>query len=261
MLGLGHRRSAPVDAGGEESHGGALADLVSTWSEAVVSTGWLAPGDWWHPTVEAVAAAVLTGGDPRPALARLGGARAQAGVGMAEALDDVEGLFRAVGVPTPPYDVVRCFVEAYADGLLGEMTLDACEDPLTGLTTTDYLRARLAEEYREADRDGATVADRSALVVVDTPAQGRGPLVAAVGMIEVADAMRAVFSGGETCAALTPWRAAALVRRQPGLARAAVLLQEMLDARRPRLSAARTWIEGLPAHDCAAAGLLVELAR
>lgn len=261
MLGLGHRRSAHVGDDDVASHGGALADLVSTWSEAVISTGWLAPGDWWHPTVEQAAAAVLAGGDPRPALARLGGARAQAGVSMAEALDDVEGLYQAAGAPTPPYAAVRCYVEAYADGLLGEMTLGACDDPLTGLATSGYLRMRMTEEYREAGRAGSCVADKAALVVVDTPADGRGPLVAAVGMIEVADGLRAVFSGGETCASLTPWRAVALVRRRAELARSVVLLGEILATRRPRLSSAHAWIEGLPASESAAAELLVELAR
>jgi len=156
---------------------------------------------------------------------------------------------------------MRCYIEAYNDELLGTMTLDACEDPLTGLTALEYLRTRLAEDYREVARDGGVIADRVALVVVDTPVAGRGPLVAAIGMIEVAESLRTVFSGGETCSSLTPWRAAALVRRRPDLPRSVQLLQEVLAARGPRLGIARSWIEGLPPHESAAADLLAELAR
>jgi len=221
----------------------------------------MSPSDWWHPSVETAAAAVLSGGDPRPALARLGGARAQAGVAVAEALDDMEALYLAAGVGEPPYAAVRCYVEAYGDAVLGTIKLDACEDPLTGLTTADYLRTRLAEEYREASRAGVVVGGRSALVVVDTPSQGRGRLLAAIGMIEVAHALRAVFSGGETCAALTPWRGVALVPRRLELPRSVVLLQELLSSRRTRIGHARSWIEGLPPRECAARDLLAELAR
>jgi len=179
---------------------------------------------------------------------------------MGEALDEVDSLYRASGRDTP-YDAVRSYVEAYSDALLGSLTLDSCEDPLTGLTTAEYLRTRLAEEYREAARDGVSVADTAALVVVDTPSDGRGRLVAAMGLIEVSDALRTTFSGGETCAGITPWRAVALVRRGPRLARSVLLLQELLREREPRLGRTRSWIEGLPPHECAAADLVAELAR
>lgn len=265
MLELGHgrldyRRSGQVDTD-LTAHGDALASLVSTWSEAVVSTGWGWPGDWWHPSVEAAAAAVLSDTDPCPALARLGDARAQAGVGVAEALDDVAALYAAAHAGEPPYGALRAFLEAYGDAVLGARDTGACEDPLTGLATLPYLRTRIVEEYREAARDGESIAQRSALVVVDTSDDDRRGLLPAVDRIEVAHALSSVFSGGETCAVLNRHRSVALVRRCASLPRSVQLLQELLDTRSPLVPPARSWVEGLPPHECGAAALLTELAR
>lgn len=260
MLGLGYRRRGHV-VGDVTCNGDALASLVSAWSDAVISTGLVGPGDWWHPSVEATAGAVLEGTDPGPALARLGEARARAGVGVTEALGEVEALFVVATCGEPPYGAVRAYVEAYGDALLGVVVPDGCEDPLTGLATMPYLRTRVAEEYREAARDGTPVAHRAAFVVVDTSADVRGGLLPAVGMIEVAHAMRTVFSGGETCAVINRRRCVALVPRRLELARSVQLLHEVLAARSPRLPVARSWVEGLPPLESGVAALLTELAR
>jgi hypothetical protein len=260
MLGLGYRRRGHV-VGDVTCNGDALASLVSAWSDAVISTGLVSPGDWWHPAVEATATAVLEGADPGPALARLGEARAQAGVGVTEALGEVEALFAATHGGEPPYRAVRAYVEGYGDALLGIVTPNDCEDPLTGLATMPYLRTRVTEEYREAARDGTPVTHRAAFVVVDTSADDRGGLLPAVGMIEVAQAMRTVFSGGETCAVISRRCCVALVPRRHELARSVQLLHEVLSARSSRLPNARSWVEGLPPRESGAAALLTELAR
>jgi hypothetical protein len=261
VLEVGRRRRDDVTRGDVSSNGGAPADLIDAWSDAVIGAGWVSPGDWWHPSVEPAAVAVLTGGDPCPALARLGGARAQAGVSMDEALTEIAALYEAAGSQEPPFDAVRAYVSAYGERVLDAMTLDACEDPLTGLTTVQYLHTRLGEVYRDCDRDGVAVEATSALVVAESAADRGGRLMAAVTMIEIADAMRTVFSGGETCAALTPWRAVALVPRRPELPRSVHLLQELLAERRRRAGDARVWIERLPAHEAAGADLVTELSR
>jgi len=80
-------------------------------------------------------------------------------------------------------------------------------------------------------------------------------------MIEVADVLRQVFSGGETCATVTPWRGVALVKRRAELPRLVQLVQELLTERRARVGPTRSWIEGLPSHEAAADDLLAELAR
>lgn len=261
----GYRRSdmrvGSVTVDDMSADGDALASLVSTWSEVAASTGWVWPGDWWHPSVEAAAAAVLNGVDAGPALARLGDARARAGVGVAEALDDLEALFAAACGAEPPYGALRAYVEAYGDAALGTAEHDGCEDPLTGLATMPYLRARVVEEYREAARDGALVARRAALVVVEISPDSGPALLATIEMIKVADVLRSVFSGGETCAALSRRRSAALVRRRETLPRSVQLLQELLAARSVNGATARSWVEGLPPHESGAVALLDELAR
>ena len=56
--------------------------------------------------VDAVAQAACRDGSLRQACTLLGRARAQAGVGIGEALTDVGALFRVMDQGTPPFDVI-----------------------------------------------------------------------------------------------------------------------------------------------------------
>ena len=63
--------------------------MRSLWRAASRDRGWSYPDDWWTPAVDAVTEAVVSDGDIAERCSRLGRARARAGVGMQETLDDV----------------------------------------------------------------------------------------------------------------------------------------------------------------------------
>jgi histidine ammonia-lyase len=152
---------------------------------------------------------------------------------------------------------------------------------LTGLTSLPHLRSRLDEVYRDAERRGVRVSSERALVVVESDQVARRSddglagqrsvdhsvaqrFGTALRMAEVADSLRAVFSGGETVARAGVHRGVALVRRHPDLAAQVESLRQLLKSRsaaKPDRGEQRVWIEGLPGSHDAASVLLDELAR
>jgi hypothetical protein len=188
-----------------------LAGLRDAWQRQSLVAGWLAEDDWWTAAVDAVAGAACRDGSLRPACTMLGRARAQAGVGIAEALTDLAALFRVLGQGTPPLEVITSLAEGWADDGLARMSDATCEDPLTGLVSLAYLRTRLREVYRDARQRGTCPQVTHRLVVVDLPRRpdpwGRIALVILVG-----HDLRAAFPGGDTLSLSRPGPAIALVR-------------------------------------------------
>ena len=76
--------------------------LRARWHEESLGTVWLRPADWYHPAVDALAVAILGGGDVAERARELGHARGADGVGIAEALDDLACLFRVTCSGEPP---------------------------------------------------------------------------------------------------------------------------------------------------------------
>lgn len=284
------------------------AGLRDDWRRISLESGWCFPQDWWAPAVDAVVEALLAGRDPAAAGIQLGAARADAGVGMAEALDDIHALYAALeSAITPaaePDDaggavpqsaevdsdeldlsvLMRSVAVGWADHAAASEGGTPCEDALTRLATSAYLRTRLAELYREAERSGRPIGTERALVVVALDDRSTDPPVgrAAAGergrsgsnrewdrvvrMVVVADAMRATFSGGETLASIGSGHAVACVGRDELLPRRVGLLRELVE--RQRLAdpargglAIRAWVEGLPTSLPAALALLDDLRR
>jgi hypothetical protein len=251
-----------------------------------MATGWTVPGDWWVPAVDAVAEAVEDGLDPSPACARLGRARAEAGVGLDEAFADLgalhavlgsrgaggsweQGVIRGAEAVSPEEELAalqRALALGWAEEACAPGGTAGCEDPLTGLVTRTYLRTRLGEVYREAERRGGLAADGSVLLVTDP-----GPVEEVAGMpveltrlgreLTVAESVRAAFSGGETLCALSPVRVVALVAREPTLPTRVAGLSRLLAGRLPPGRRPRIWVEGLPPTLPGALRLLEELAR
>ena len=81
-----------------------LQGLRTAWRRQSLSAGWLAEDDWWTAAVDAVARAACRYGSLRQACTMLGRARAEAGVGITEAMTDVAALYRVLGEGTPPLD-------------------------------------------------------------------------------------------------------------------------------------------------------------
>lgn len=273
QLGASRRRARDIWTPGR----GAVA-LREAWRRESAGSGWSRSGDWWVPEVDALAEAVASTDSVGPADAtgwlpacdRLGRARADAGVGLGETLDDVCALWRLLPAGAPPLPVVRAVAEAWADAGLCQLATTTCEDPLTGLATAGYLRTRLAEIYREAERAGTPVPDSHALLVVaaeppaadpDNPDDG-----GATGWrmlrhrLAVGVCLRTALSGGETLAALSATSAVCLVGRGPQLPPMLTGLRHGLTTH-AALRPVRVWLEPLPPKLDEAYALLKELAR
>jgi len=142
----------------------------------------------------------------------------------------------------------------------------SCEDPLTGLASLAHVRTRLAEVYRESELNDAAVPQSHALVVVALRTRGREALLEhhftrALRLTQVAEAVRAVFAGGQTIGRLGQNRAVALVPRTADLGTSVSLLTAYLADLGLGSSDVRVWIEGLPGSPESATRLLDELAR
>jgi GGDEF domain-containing protein len=217
------------------------------------------------PRFEAVGEALAAAADTRPACAVVGRDVARDGAALGEALDGLRTTFGLVMGLEPDFASVEALALGWSEATLEFLHDLSCEDPLTGLASLAHLRTRLAELYREAENEARPVSVDHALVVVETVAQGRDEhadrqFSRALRLVQVADAMRAVFPGGETVARLGADRAVVVARRAPRLGSSVALLRQVLvDC---GLGAdVRVWIEGLPTAAASATRLLDELSR
>lgn len=189
----------------------------------------------------------------------VGASAAQMGVPLHEVLDHVERAF----APDPPDFAVTCAASvAWAEEALVRRADIGCEDPLTSLATVPYVRSRLAEIYRGADRDERPAADTAALVVVELPRPVRGnEIELALMALGVSDVLRTVFAGDETVAQLSVRRFAALVARERTdgvtMSLISLLLERAMADGRP----SRLWVERLPASVDDVAQLLAALSE
>ncbi|KAA2260909.1 GGDEF domain-containing protein [Solihabitans fulvus] len=255
-----------------------LRALRSRWRTASIAAGWLFPSDWALTEVDAVCEAAITGGDLAKPLARLGRARADSGASLEETLRDLAAFHAVWSNPSFSTGMVSPNIDAMPASLLKVIALgwaDApgtppagctSEDGLTGLVTPCYLRTRLAEVYREAEAAGREPGTDHVLVFVAldlSKAVGWSRLVA---MALVADALRAVFAGGETLASVGPSVVAVLGRRDglaESLANVRWLVKDKLavDPNVQPTGPARIWLERLPDTHQAACDLLVRVGR
>jgi hypothetical protein len=232
-------------------------ELRQAWRLASAAT-WRMPRDWWVPEVDGLVDALSTAQDAIGACAKLGRARAEAGVGLREALDDLGALYRQLPAGGPPPGMIRAISEAWAEACVATANrIASCEDPLSGLTSAPYLRARLAEVYRESDRIGRAAGEDHILLVVDASAAlaeaGPAGWDTIVFRLRLGDLLRSVFPGGETLSSAGAALVIGLLARGPLLQSQVERLNHEL--RSPDgLPGCRIWLEGLPgtlpaAHD------------
>ena len=255
-----------------------LRALRSRWRTASIASGWRFPTDWAIPEVDLVCEAVLTGGAPEAALAKLGRARARAGSGLGETLQDVAALHAVLTVPehrdgmvaadpdAMPARLLRVTALAWSDVVVRQLAHTETCDGLTGLSTAAYLRARLREIYREASATGEDVAARYALVVVSPDLGDTSGWSRLAAMVLLADVLRAVFDGGQTLATIGPTTLLVLAERDDRLSRrmasARWIASDRLgvDAQLRSVGPPSVWLEKLPETHSAACRLLTELA-
>lgn len=193
--------------------------LCEAWRLRSLGNGWLAADDWHTEAVDAVARAVLPGTplvEVAVACGRLGRSRAEAGIGIAETIEDLGALFAAVGPAGPPLRLVSAVAEGWAEEGLARYAQACCEDPLTGLTTMCYLRTRLTEVYREAGQLGTSPAGTHRLLVIRW-LRRPDPWRRMARAIRFSHDLRAAFPGGDTLADASPRSVIALVKARGDL--------------------------------------------
>ena len=255
-----------------------LRVLRARWRTASLANGWRFPSDWPVPEVDAVCASLVHRLDVCEPLASLARARAQSGAGLEETLVDLAALHAVVSDPAgrdglisadpdaTPSRLLRVAALAWVDESFGELVSEPTTDGLTGLASQAYLRVRLGEVYRQADRLGHRVPETHVLLVVTldlTEVLGWPRLTA---LVLVADVLREVFNGGESSAVLGPSVAVVLAEREPSFGQRALSAGWLINERLHTDATLRTAcpdlrVIGLPDDEQAASNLISQLSR
>ena len=241
--------------------GGCPRALRERWRVASIDAGWPFPSDWGVAAVDTLCEAVTAGLDPVPPLSALGQARAESGAGLDETLQDVATLHAVLrepdaGQPVDPDQVpsrlIRAVALGWADVTFAEIAASQVVDGMTGLATAGYLRTRLGEVYRSAQAAGRPVAEQHTLVLVALDLRQLRGWTRFVPMVLAAEAMREVFSAGQTHALVAPSVGAVLTELDEQLPMLTVRLRSLISellAADPDVTAAgppRVWLEELP---------------
>ena len=220
---------------------------------------------------EAVGEALASDADTIAACTVVGRDVARDGAALGEALDGLRATYSLVKGTAPDFGSAQALSIAWSEATLEYLHQLSCEDPLTGLASLAHVRTRLAELYRSGEQADVSVQTSHALVIVEitfsrqpsprqTSVSGH-TFTRALRLVQIAEAVRSVFSGGETIGRLGLERAVAVVPRDPDLGGCVALLRNLLDALDLGSADVRVWIEGLPASTESAARLLDDLAR
>ena len=237
--------------------------LRDTWRQTSLASVWLRPADWYHPAVDGLAEAVLSGSDPVAPAHDLGHARAIDGVGVGEALDDLACLYRSTGASTPPIAAVQALCEGWSDAQLMPFVEASVVDPETGLPTRGYLEVRLAEAYAAP----LTVGTHH-LVVIDVAAGEVSGFLRAARSAAVGAALATAFGAGHPMAGLGGGTFVVLARPDDDLTEPLAVLHDELHRRCDDLEVrvttrqpVRVWTHPLPATHGEAVALLHTLSR
>jgi GGDEF domain-containing protein len=215
---------------------------------------------------EAVGEALVSDADVIAACAVVGRDVARDGAALGEALSGLRTTYQLVLEEQPAFDATEALSVAWSDATLEYLHDLSCEDPLTGLASLAHVRTRLDEVYRESELTDVGVAGSHALVIVELcfrqPVGVPGHhFTRALRLVQVTEAMRAVYSGGQTLGRLGLDRAVAVVPRTVDLGTSVALLRDFLADLDLGDAEVRVWIEGLPSSAGSATRLLDELAR
>lgn len=251
-----------------QTQGAVAAALLQRWQADSLASVWRRASDWFTPAAEALAEAIAAGADVTPGCFRLGYARAAAGVGITETIDDLAVLFRAVGMQSPPLRVIRALCEGWTESDAAERVSMAMADPESGLGTLSYLVARLAELYGTTARAGERVSETHALVIVDVAQEGNDPWQRMSRNAAIGHALETAYGVGHPTARLADGLYAVLVERGPDMGAGLAALRDHIVAHATRMGVTtlmrqppRVWIETLPDSHAYAVGLVESLQR
>jgi len=242
--------------------------LLERWRSDSAESVWLRPADWYHPAVDAVIEAVLTHSDPAPAAARLGTARGESGVGIAETIDDLACLYRSLGHTDPPLGPLRALCEGWAAAQDAAPAHTQCIDPESGLPTSEYFGVRLAETYGCAARTDEPIGRTHGLLFVDIAVTLIDPWARMARSAVIGQALALVYGDGHPMASLGDGAFVVLVERDADLGLEVSVLRAHLIAHAQQLQVKslirqppRVWLEPLPETHAGALQLLGHAAR
>lgn len=110
------RASATRRVGSSGRHRTRTDYLRVAWYGTSDRSSWPNPDDWWHPAVDALLIAIVRGKEIREPCAWLGRARAAAGLGVGQTIDDLHALYRHLPDGAAPTWVIRILVDAWQLG-------------------------------------------------------------------------------------------------------------------------------------------------
>jgi len=242
--------------------------LLRQWESASVESVWLRPGDWYTPAADALVECLEARLDTAPAAFRLGQARAAAGVGITESIDDMAVLFRAAKFESAPIRSIRALCEGWTEGDHAPVAAPTMKDPESGLGTTEYLTQRLGEVYGAALRTGRCVTDTHAVVVVDVAVADPDPWQRMARNAAVGQALSNAYGEGYPMARLADGLYAVLVERGTSLGEGIATLRDHISDRATAMRVGNLmrqpphlWIESLPADYGYITSLLESLKR
>lgn len=236
---------------GEAVHAADESSLLTRWRLSSEATVWLRAGDWEVPAVDAIARALVHGLDLVYPAERLGAARAQAGVGITEAIDDLLVLLGEARVE-PGTTVIRALCQGWAEAS-PTLNQPMLADDESGLATAEYLSLRLRELYGQQRRQGRSASATHALTMVDVSMTVNNPWQRMARHAMVGQVLTDVFGYGVPAARLSDGLFAVLVPRDDRLGPGIASLREELahraataDLRDAVRQPPRLWIEPLP---------------
>jgi hypothetical protein len=238
--------------------------LRRTWRESSLTSSWPDHAEWWTSAVDALSDALAgKDADVKAAAEALGRERAAAGVYLDDTRSDIRLAAQAASLrPVPTADLVDAVTIGWVNRILDDVFATTCVDPLTELTSVQYLSTRIGELWAEARLLDEPIEGTHTLVVVRaTPV--RHPVERETHMITIQTALRSAFRGGETLARIGRSTAAALSTRaaerlRPSLAVLRAELHIAMDE--GRLPVTRFWLEPVPRDADALSVLLRDLA-
>ena len=169
--------------------------LADRWRAVALADGWLRPDEWHSLAIAPVVEALLTGDGLEQAAGDLGADRASQGIGIAEGLRDLAGLYRAADAGELPFRLARAFAERWSEVTTSALLMQGVTDALTGLRTRDYLAARLKELYSDEFETGVRASDAWRLVtIIGDPVEGWSRILRSSAIARV---MSEVLSAGQ----------------------------------------------------------------
>lgn len=215
---------------------------------------------------EAVGEALASDADTVAACNVVGRDVARDGAALGEALDGLRVTYALVKGTAPDFRSAEALCVAWSEATLEYLHQLSCEDPLTGLASLAHVRTRLAELYRSGEQVDISMQGSHALVIVEIcfarlAGVSEHTFTRARRLVRITEAVRSVFSGGETIGRLGLDRVVAVVPRDLDLGTSVAVLRNFLGGLDIGSADVRVWIEGLPASTESAARLLDDLAR